>query len=182
MNSVGSSSDGNTSNNNGEHGDNDNTPLWKYVKKLEKNGKAGGNTSFQCNYCQKTFKGSYFRVKSHLLKLKGNGVASCTKVTNSHLMEMEKVVEEAELRVKMAQLRDVPLPTSNTSSQGGSSSGLAMSSNWKRPEYKEGVTHMWDVGGDAFDSMDLENAGVLEIANLSLDEPDLEGIIFTHDE
>ncbi|XP_034217319.1 uncharacterized protein LOC117628874 [Prunus dulcis] len=130
MNSVGSSSDGNTSNNNGEHGDNDNTPLWKYVKKLEKDGKAGGNTSFQCNYCQKTFKGSYFRVKSHLLKLKGNGVASCTKVTNSHLMEMEKVVEEAELRVKMAQLRDVPLPTSNTSSQGGSSSGLGMSSNW----------------------------------------------------
>ncbi|XP_020415467.1 uncharacterized protein LOC18782979 [Prunus persica] len=52
----------------------------------------------------------------------------------------------------------------------------------KRPEYKEGETHMWDVGGDAFDSMDLENAGVLEIANLSLDEPDLEGIIFTHDE
>ncbi|CAL9026322.1 unnamed protein product [Prunus brigantina] len=41
---------------------------------------------------------------------------------------------------------------------------------------------MWDVGGDAFDSMDLENAGVLEIANLSLDEPDLEGIIFTQDE
>lgn len=52
----------------------------------------------------------------------------------------------------------------------------------KRPEYKEGETHMWDVGGDAFDSMDLENAGVLEIANLSLDEPDLEGIIFTQDE
>ncbi|KAI5351851.1 hypothetical protein L3X38_004742 [Prunus dulcis] len=52
----------------------------------------------------------------------------------------------------------------------------------KRPEYKEGEIHMWDVGSDAFDSMDLENAGVLEIANLSLDEPDLEGIIFTHDE
>ena len=52
----------------------------------------------------------------------------------------------------------------------------------KRPEYKEGETHMWDVGGDPFDSMDLENAGVLEIANLSLDEPDLEGIIFTQDE
>ncbi|VVA36734.1 Hypothetical predicted protein [Prunus dulcis] len=47
---------------------------------------------------------------------------------------------------------------------------------------KEGETHMWDVGGDAFDSMDLENARVLEIANLSLDESNLEGIIFTHDE
>ncbi|KAI5322415.1 hypothetical protein L3X38_031487 [Prunus dulcis] len=52
----------------------------------------------------------------------------------------------------------------------------------KMPEYKEGETHMWDVGGDAFDSMDLENTEVLEIANLSLDEPDLKAIIFTHDE
>ncbi|KAI5310996.1 hypothetical protein L3X38_026285 [Prunus dulcis] len=52
----------------------------------------------------------------------------------------------------------------------------------KRSEYKEGETHMWDARGDAFDSMDLENAGVLEIANLSLDKPDLEALIFTHDE
>ena len=27
---------------------------------------------------------------------------------------------------------------------------------------------MWDIGGDGFDSMDIENAGILEIANLSL--------------
>ncbi|BFG40558.1 hypothetical protein CerSpe_268320 [Prunus speciosa] len=81
MNSVGnSSSDGNASNNNGEHEENDNTPLWKYVKKLDKDdGESSGRSG---------------------------------------------------KRVKMAQLRDVPLPTSNTSSQGGSSSGLGVSSNW----------------------------------------------------
>ena len=37
---------------------------------------------------------------------------------------------------------------------------------------------MWDIGGDGFDSMDIENAGILEIANLSLDEPELEAILF----
>lgn len=31
---------------------------------------------------------------------------------------------------------------------------------------------MWDVGGDAFDS--FEDVGVLEVANLSLDEPDMD--------
>ena len=37
---------------------------------------------------------------------------------------------------------------------------------------------MWDIGGDGFDSIDIENAGILEIANLSLDEPELEAILF----
>ena len=37
---------------------------------------------------------------------------------------------------------------------------------------------MWDIGGDDFDSMDIENAGILEIADLSLYEPELEAILF----
>ena len=37
---------------------------------------------------------------------------------------------------------------------------------------------MWDIGGDGFDSMDIENARILEIAYLSLDEPELEAILF----
>ncbi|KAG5562100.1 hypothetical protein RHGRI_004972 [Rhododendron griersonianum] len=43
--------------------------------------------------------------------------------------------------------------------------------------YTEGDNKLWDVGGDAFDS--LEGAGILEIANLSLDEPDMEAVLFT---
>ncbi|KAG6533583.1 hypothetical protein ZIOFF_007458 [Zingiber officinale] len=38
---------------------------------------------------------------------------------------------------------------------------------------------MWDVGADGFDSMDMEGAAILEIANLSLDEPELESVLFT---
>ncbi|XP_028084703.1 uncharacterized protein LOC114285827 [Camellia sinensis] len=44
-------------------------------------------------------------------------------------------------------------------------------------QYIEGESKLWDVGGDAFDS--LEGAGLLEIASLSLDEPDMEAVIFT---
>ncbi|CAL5386707.1 unnamed protein product [Camellia sinensis] len=42
--------------------------------------------------------------------------------------------------------------------------------------YTEGETKLWDVGGDAFDS--LEGSGFLEIANLSLDEPEIEAVLF----
>ena len=37
---------------------------------------------------------------------------------------------------------------------------------------------MWDIRGDGFDSMDIENARILEITDLSLDEPELEAILF----
>ena len=37
---------------------------------------------------------------------------------------------------------------------------------------------MWGVGGDGFDSMDLENSGLLKIANLSLEEFELEVVLF----
>ena len=37
---------------------------------------------------------------------------------------------------------------------------------------------MWDVRGDGFDSLDIENARLLEIADLSLDKPELEVVLF----
>ncbi|CAL9001795.1 unnamed protein product [Prunus brigantina] len=49
----------------------------------------------------------------------------------------------------------------------------------KSPSYKEGVTQMWDIGGDGFDNLGEEGVGMLEIANLSLDEPSLEVALFT---
>ena len=44
--------------------------------------------------------------------------------------------------------------------------------------YNEGESKMGDIRGDDFDSMDIENAGILKIADLSLDEPELEAILF----
>ncbi|KAL8464162.1 hypothetical protein ACS0TY_033905 [Phlomoides rotata] len=50
----------------------------------------------------------------------------------------------------------------------------------KAPQYMKGESKMWDVAGDAFDSMD--DVGILGVANLSLDEPELESVLFGGDE
>lgn len=47
------------------------------------------------------------------------------------------------------------------------------------PQYHQEETKMWDVAGDEFGSLD--DSGVLEVANLSLDEPDLEAVFFNDD-
>ena len=44
--------------------------------------------------------------------------------------------------------------------------------------YNEGECKMWDVGGHGFDSIDIENAGLLKNTDLSLDEPELEAVLF----
>ena len=39
---------------------------------------------------------------------------------------------------------------------------------------------MWDIAGDNFGSLD--DSGILEVANLSLDEPDLEDAFINNDD
>ncbi|XP_052201701.1 uncharacterized protein LOC127807702 [Diospyros lotus] len=46
-------------------------------------------------------------------------------------------------------------------------------------QYYDEKTKMWDIGGDEFGSM--EDVGILEFANLSLDEPELESVLFDED-
>ncbi|KAJ6842503.1 uncharacterized protein M6B38_301855 [Iris pallida] len=50
----------------------------------------------------------------------------------------------------------------------------------RSPEYCEGETKMWDIGGDDFGS--FGGSGILEVANLSLDEPELEPVVFGDEE
>ena len=47
----------------------------------------------------------------------------------------------------------------------------------RNPCYMKGETKLWDIAGDSFDS--FEDVGILEVANLSLDELDLETMVFT---
>ncbi|KAL4614668.1 hypothetical protein ACB092_07G069900 [Castanea dentata] len=92
-------------------------PLWKYVTKLEKAVVGGGNVTFRCNYCEKTFKGSYSRVKAYLLKLSSCGIQFCGKVGDEYLNEMQKledVYEESSRRLKKPKL--VSLPSDSPSS------------------------------------------------------------------
>ena len=46
-------------------------------------------------------------------------------------------------------------------------------------KYKEEETKLWDIGGDNFS---LKDSGILQIASLSLDEPELEEAFFNEDE
>ncbi|KAH1238332.1 hypothetical protein GmHk_08G023013 [Glycine max] len=48
---------------------------------------------------------------------------------------------------------------------------------YRSKSYKEGDSQMWDIGGDEWDP--LEGAEIIEVATLSLDELDLEAILFT---
>ncbi|KAG6537907.1 hypothetical protein ZIOFF_003010 [Zingiber officinale] len=52
----------------------DYSPLWKFVTKVEKT-VGEGNVTWSCNICSKVCKGSYSKVKAHLLKQKGTGIA-----------------------------------------------------------------------------------------------------------
>ncbi|XP_025625523.1 uncharacterized protein [Arachis hypogaea] len=51
----------------------------------------------------------------------------------------------------------------------------------KTSQYNKGETMMWNIVGDDFSPIDEEN-GVLEVAHLSLDEPELERVTFSNDE
>ena len=116
------------------------TPIWKYVTKLEKVSVGGGNVAFRCNYCEKTFKGSYSRVKAHLLKLSKFGIQSCAKVGDEYQNEMHKlkdVYEESSLRLKKPKL--VSLPTdSPTSPNLGSKESSTATSHPFFPKKKKG--------------------------------------------
>jgi len=46
-------------------------------------------------------------------------------------------------------------------------------------KYKEEETKLWDIAGDDFS---LDDNEILEIASLSLDEPELEFVFFNEDE
>ncbi|KAL0720778.1 hypothetical protein Bca4012_035377 [Brassica carinata] len=51
-------------------------------------------------------------------------------------------------------------------------------SKTRNSAYKEDLNKMWDVGGDQFDSLDELNMGKFEFENLSLDETELEVVLF----
>ena len=116
----------------------DNAPLWRFITREAKLGKGGGNAAFQCNFCRQIYKGSYYRVKAHLLKIKGVGVASCTKVTNENLVEMQRVMEEAEQMVKQSNLKQVPLPTSSAATSNFENSSYSSSASAIDPKRRKG--------------------------------------------
>ena len=56
-------------------------PLWRYVTKIQRCA-GGGSWEWRCNLCNNTYKGSYPRVKAHLLHGGGQGISGCTKTSD----------------------------------------------------------------------------------------------------
>ena len=129
--------------------------------------KGGGNVAFQCNFCRKIYKGSYYRVKAHLLKIKGAGIASCTKVMSENLVEMRRVVEEVEQRVKQSNLKQVPLLTSSvgTSNFENSSSSASAIDPKRRKGSIGSIEKTFNMG--AREIVDSEIARMFYIGGLS---------------
>ncbi|KAG6530429.1 hypothetical protein ZIOFF_012661 [Zingiber officinale] len=93
----------------------DSSPLWKFVTKVEK-AIGGENVTWSCNICSKVCKGSYSRVKTHLLKQKGAGIAGCMAITMDQMKRMQQLIDDTELRKKNSKQKEVPLPSSSASS------------------------------------------------------------------
>ena len=59
----------------------DAAPLWSHVTVVKLPQGGGGNRVWVYNYCNKQVTGSYTKVKSHLLHLKGYGVDLCNTIS-----------------------------------------------------------------------------------------------------
>lgn len=114
----------------------DNWPLWKYVEKQTKLGKGGGNTKFICTYCKNVYTGSYSRLKNHLLKNQGHGIATCQKVTVANVLEMSKIEEHAASVRDAIKTKDVPLPRSVCDSVGSVTIRETGSSSYRLEGYE----------------------------------------------
>ncbi|KAH1205718.1 hypothetical protein GmHk_16G046360 [Glycine max] len=86
----------------------DHAPLWSFVTIKGKIGDGGSNRLWSCNFCEKVVKSSYSRVKAHLLRICGSVIDTCPKVTDAYLVDLRRVCEEVENRLKS---KNVPLPT-----------------------------------------------------------------------
>ncbi|GAU49563.1 hypothetical protein TSUD_191890 [Trifolium subterraneum] len=88
-----------------------NNPLWAYVTVLQNRTATKANARWKCNFCKDEFNGSYYRVKSHLLRQKNKGIAICAQVTSEYLVEMTDLELNASKKVESVQ---VPFPTGTT--------------------------------------------------------------------
>ncbi|XP_030940275.1 uncharacterized protein LOC115965242 [Quercus lobata] len=117
-------------------------PLWKYVTRLEKASVGGGNVSFKCNYCEKTLKGSYSRVKAHLLKLPKFGIQACAKVGDEYQNEMQKLENafvESSRRLKKPKLVSLPTDSPTSPNLDSRESSTATNSLIVRTFYSAGL-------------------------------------------
>ncbi|GJN00319.1 hypothetical protein PR202_ga17743 [Eleusine coracana subsp. coracana] len=92
-------------------------PLWDHVNIVER-APVGGNTKWQCKYCNHKGFSSYTRVEAHLLQISGKGINPCPKVTFEMLSEMRNEIQRCKELVQRAKTRQVSMPTAPASRDG----------------------------------------------------------------
>ena len=98
-------------------------PLWKHVL-LEK-AVTGGNVVWRCKYSNLEYKGSYSRIKSHLLRITGCGIKICIAATKSILAQLKSEIIEATNEIDKSKAKVIPLSVANV--DASSSAGSAYS-------------------------------------------------------
>ncbi|KAH7849035.1 hypothetical protein Vadar_012041 [Vaccinium darrowii] len=139
----------------------DDKPLWNHVKVLSVEG-GGGNRTWCCNYCGKRVVGSYTKVKGHLLKLPKHGVEGCLVISDEVFEAIKKEHVQAESRKAQQELN-----------------ARKKAEYVSLPQGSDLAHHKKRKGGDQFD---IEGREVIELTELSLDEPVLEGVRFDEDD
>ncbi|CAH9062954.1 unnamed protein product [Cuscuta europaea] len=92
------------------------SPLWQFVKRLQKTGDGGGNVKWICNFYGSQKQGTYTIVRAHLLKLPSKGIAVCPKVGPESILDIKKLEEDAAKQIAGSQPKRVSLPSSSTQS------------------------------------------------------------------
>ena len=87
-------------------------------------------------FAKQILKGSYSRVKAHLLRIKGQGIKCCNKVKSDDIRGMEKLVMEVAENVRSSLPKDVPLPSATTSQSQSALSMVSSSGSFRQQGYE----------------------------------------------
>lgn len=148
------------------------SPLWKFVTILMATKKGTGrNCTFKYNFCNKSYNGSLYRVRCHLLRINGKEVKVCPNISDEKHKEIESLLVAHELAKKYSAPRQVPLPTS--SSRDGSSNGSTFVFDLDevviKPKKRKGVSGPLEkaFNNSAREQLDGEIARIFYTSSLS---------------
>ncbi|KAI8547162.1 hypothetical protein RHMOL_Rhmol07G0173500 [Rhododendron molle] len=155
----------------------------------------GGNRTCVCNSCNKRVVGSYTKVKGHLLRLPHHNVESCLSISNEVLEAIMKE-HEAGKRAYQQVIKDlgganvVQIVTDDASNY--KAVGLTIEAIYPHVFWTPCVVHSLNLAlksicepgektpqyAQCGDQFDIKGQEVVELAQLSFDEPELERMTF----
>ncbi|KAK2988573.1 hypothetical protein RJ640_001507 [Escallonia rubra] len=169
----------------------DDSPLWNHVKVTGGGSGGGGNRHWMSNYCNKKVTGSYSKVKGHLLAIPLCGVTACNNLTAEIMKAIKEEHDDAEKRkhIRILEARKhadyLTLPDGSdllqnkkkkifgkfVSSMVRFQVALAISTKLIRLN----IDQAFVKSGDKFD---IDGHALTELAELSLDEPEIKVVTF----